>query len=370
MKETSAIRILHVVTIMNLGGIETFLMTLYRNIDRSKVQFDFLVHRKEEGFFDKEIKALGGNIIPIQSLNPFKYSSYKKELALILNRYSYKIIHSHLNANSSLVLDVAMKSNVLIRISHSHIDKSGSGIKGLIKSYLKRKINKVATHRFACSVQAGRWLFGIENNFIVFNNAIKSDNFVYNNEVREGIRRELAIKDGTILVGNIARFNFQKNHKFMIDVFYEFHKKEPNSCLLLLGDGELLTDINEKVKKLGLKDKVIFTGAVANANEYLNAMDIFLFPSLFEGLGIVAVEAQCCGLPVIMTDSLPNEVEITQLVQRVSLELPAKDWADIMCRFLANKLSRDNWQYKIKEAHYDVDENVRFLESFYASVIL
>ncbi|MGH2623889.1 MAG: glycosyltransferase, partial [Sphingobacterium sp.] len=184
------IRILHVVTIMNLGGIETFLMTLYRKIDRNKIQFDFLVHRTDVGFFDTEIRTLGGNIFYQDELNPLKYLSYNKKLNLFFKTHCYNIVHSHLNANSAIVLQIAKKAGVPIRIAHSHIDKDSGGIKGLLKNISKNFINSVANYRFACSNQAGKWLFK-DAVFSVFTNAIDTKKFIYDLDKRKEIRKYL-----------------------------------------------------------------------------------------------------------------------------------------------------------------------------------
>lgn len=368
--ESNPIRVLHVVTVMNLGGIETLLMTLYRNIDRSIIQFDFLVHRAEKGFFDDEIQGLGGRLFHVRSLNPRYYLEYRQQVQKILDENHYDIIHSHLNANSSIVLGIAKKMGVKCRIAHSHIDKTTEGLKGMIKSVNKLFINSVSTSRFACSEQAGKWLFGRKVDFKVFANAIDTSKFCFNETIRNDVRKSLNIGNDTIILGNIARFNIQKNHTFIIDVFAAFIKKHADARLLLLGEGELLDEIKNKTAALGLMDKVIFAGAVGNANEYLNAMDVFLFPSLFEGLGIVAIEAQTNGLPVVMNYTLPRELDITPLTHRLPLTSPLAEWADAIWKMATNKIDRTVWQPKVIDKGYDVQENVKFLTSFYQKVTM
>ena len=359
------IRVLHVVTIMNLGGIETFLMTLYRNIDRTKIQFDFLVHRTEVGFFDKEVKMLGGRIFHASAMNPKNYFKYKKELESFLRNSDYKIIHSHLNANSSVVLGAAKKIGIPIRISHSHIDKTTNGLKGLIKNFNKIFINKVSTNRFACSEKAGAWLFGKQGDFTVFNNSIDTSRFKFDLSTREKLRDELSISQDCLLIGNVARFNYQKNHNFQIDVFYELLKIQKNAKLLLIGEGELQDEIKNKVKHLGIEDSVIFTGAIGNANDYFNAMDIFLFPSKFEGLGIVGIEAQANGLPVLMNDQLPPELNQTDLVYRLSLEAPLNLWVKQIQIIQNLNINRSIYSDQLLEKGYDIKKNAEYLENFY-----
>ncbi len=359
------IRILHVVTKMDLGGIETFLMTLYRSIDRQLIQFDFLVHREEEGFFDNEIKQLGGILIRIRPLNPKSYSEYKRDFNRIIRNNKYTIIHAHLNANSSIVLNLAKRMGLRTRIAHSHIDKTTGGIKGVLKSISKIFINNFATHRFACSAQAGNWLFGSRVHFQVLTNAIDSSKFVFDPKKRVEIRGILGVENENIVIGNIARFNIQKNHTFILKIFTAFHKKNPSSKLLLLGEGELKEDIENTVKRLNLTDAVIFTGALGNANEYLNAMDLFIFPSLFEGLGIVAVEAQTNGLPVVLNEKLPNELDMTNLIVRLSLDDPLERWVSTMENALIKNIERRSRQFDIQQKGYDVISNAKFLEDFY-----
>ncbi|MFV0165373.1 glycosyltransferase family 1 protein [Empedobacter falsenii] len=368
INDNNPIRILHVVTIMNLGGIETFLMTLYRNIDRSKIQFDFLVHRKEEGLFDKEIKELGGRILYVPPLNPFKIFNYRNSFNKILNKseYQYKVIHSHLNANSTIVLAIAKENNIPVRIAHSHIDNVGSGIKGISKSITKLFINNVANYRFACSNKAGNWLFGKHNRFEIYNNGIETSNFLFNKDVRCSIRNLLKINDSTVVFGNIARFTKQKNHDFIIDIFEDYNKNiNTDSVLLLIGEGPLFNEMKSKAEKLGIASNVIFLGAIKNANEYINAFDLFIFPSLFEGLGIVAIESQANGLPILASNNIPSEINISDLVYRLDLNLSVKEWSQQMHKILLDRKVRTSDYNLIKDSGFDISEICLKLEDFY-----
>ena len=352
---------------MNLGGIETFLMTLYRNIDKTKVQFDFLVHRNEKGFFDDEIQSLGGNIIRVRPLNPFQIIKYYGELNEIFSKTSYNIIHSHLNANSAIILKIAKKKGINHRIAHSHTHSSTNSFNGLFKRLIKTYINNVCNHKIACSNSAGVWLFGTKADFKIINNSIETSKFSFDQETRLKVRKLLSINENTIVIGNIARFNQEKNHQFLIDIFSEFNKKF-KSKLILIGEGELQFSIREKVKRLRLSKQVIFTGAVKNANEYLNVMDVFIFPSNFEGLGIVAVEAQANGLPVVMNKSLPNELDLTNLTYRLPLDISTDSW--VKCVIKAHEANRPRKSKidEIKAKGYDIKENVSLLEDFYLNL--
>lgn len=361
------IRILHIVSSMNLGGIETLLMSIYREIDRNKVQFDFLVHRSEKGFFDDEIIKLGGEIHHIQPLNPIKYFIYRKQLKLFFNsNKQYSIVHSHLNENSSFILAIAKKCGVKHRIAHSHIDQLG-GAYTFIKTIIKKHINKVSTKRFACSKQAGLWLY--ENaEFSVFNNAINTNNFIFKSIIRDTLRNELKIDSKTFVIGHIGSFKKQKNHVFIVDVFYYYLKLNPKSRLLLIGSGNLMPAIKQKAETLKVLDKIIFTGAIGNANDYLNVMDLFLLPSLYEGLGIVAVEAQANGLPILMSDNLPNELNITDLPKRLNLNIGADKWANEINNMINENKPRKGYEKYILKSGYDINASANYLEGFYQSL--
>jgi glycosyltransferase involved in cell wall biosynthesis len=365
MKEP--IRILQVVTVMNLGGIENFLMTLYRNIDKTKIQFDFLVHRHEVGAFDDEIRELGGKIYKMDPLSPLKYFTYRNKLKHFFHGHpEFKIVHSHINANSALVLSVAKSMGVPVRIAHAHIDTTGGNNKQF-KNFLRKLLKNYTTQNFACSKSAGKWLYG-QGKFEVFNNSIDTRKFEFRNyDVRNRVRKALNIGKDEIIIGNIARFSEQKNHRFLINIFNEYVKLNSRVKLLLVGDGELKSSICNQIEELGLKDKVIFTGAVKNSNDYLNAMDIFLFPSFYEGLPVVLVETQCNGVPILLTNTISKEIELTDLINRKSLESSAKEWADEIQSIIEKYNTNDRSKYiqDIKINNYDINSNVIELEKFY-----
>lgn len=360
------IRVLQVVTIMNLGGIENFLMSLYRNIDRNKVQFDFLVHRKEKGTFDGEIQSLGGNIYQIDALQPLKYFEYKSKLKSFFKEHpEFRIVHSHLNANSSIVLSIAKSSGIPVRIAHAHIDTAG-GRNKYLKIQLKKILTRYSTKNFACAKTAGEWLYG-KHPFELFPNSIDPKKFEFNKDYRSSIRKSLGIQDDDFVIGNIARFNHQKNHKFILKIFADYLKINSRSKLLLIGDGELRNEIENKIRDYGITEKVILTGAVKNANEYLNAMDLFLFPSLFEGLPVTLVEAQCNGLSVLMSDSITNEIILTDLIQFKSLSQSSNFWAQEIQQLLENYNENERSKYLnfILNSNYDISKSVKKLEEFY-----
>lgn len=363
----SLIRILHVVTKMDTGGLETLIMNFYRNIDRSKIQFDFLTHRSEQGFYDEEIRNLGGYIYHVPPINPLKQQRYLNALRAFFEEHKeYKIVHSHINTNSIFPLRTAMHAEIPVRIAHSHAAYPAFDYKTPFRIYNKLKLKKYSTYNFACSDVAGKWLFGSDavkkDNFKVINNSIDAENYSYNKEVRQKIREELNIK-GKFVVGHVGRFNKSKNHDYLIDIFKLVHQKDPDAVLMLVGDGELRNSMEEKVNKLNLEDKTIFTGVQSNVNELLQAMDVFVLPSISEGLGIVAIEAQAAGIPCVVADTVPNEAFITDLIKKVPLNSSANGWANEVVRWKGfNK--RDTFEI-VKNAGYDIKETTKELEKFY-----
>ncbi|MEK5214647.1 glycosyltransferase family 1 protein [Psychrobacillus sp. FSL H8-0487] len=361
------IRILHIVTKMDAAGIETLLMNFYRNIDRTKVQFDFLTHRSEKGFYDDEISELGGRIYTVPAINPFKHQQYLNSLDEFFdNHREYKIVHSHINTYSMYPLRAAMKAGVPIRIAHSHIANVPFDLKTPFRIYTKSKLTKYSTHNFACSEMAGLWLFGREiasnGTFKVINNSIDASKYVYNEVTQKNIRKQMDI-EGKFVIGHIGRFSKQKNHFFLVDIFHEIYKKDPNSVLVLIGEGPLQSSIEKKIEELKLKESVIFTGVSTNVNELLQVMDVFVFPSRFEGLGIVAVEAQAAGVPCIVSEYIPEEAFITNIIEKISLSKSPNEWANAILK-LGNHKKKNTLQ-EINKAKFDIAEQKNELEYFY-----
>lgn len=310
--------------IMKRGGIEAFMMNYFRNIDPAKVHIDFLVHGYGKGEFDEEIQARGSRIlhVPTKSKHPLKYV---KELKKIFLTGKYDIVHSHVDAMSCWVLKVAKECGIRVRIAHSHNTDhlTTNRIKYAINEYARNNICRYATHRFACSEAAGRWLFG-ENAFQVIPNAIECDRFRFSEKLRKRMRKEIGFCDENIVIGHVGRFDTQKNQGFLIDVFEKLYQKNPNVRLMLIGDGWMKKSIEVSVREKKLQDVVSFMGSQKDVNNYYNAMDLFVLPSLFEGLGIVLLEAQINGLPAFASDVVPEEVVISDNVK--FLPLDEKKW--------------------------------------------
>ena len=360
------IRVLQVFGALNRGGSESMIMNLYRNIDRTKVQFDFVKHTSEECAFDDEIKSLGGLIYNAPKFNFVNYLSYRKWWnKFFVSHPEYKIIHGHLFTIASIFFDVAHKYNRKT-VGHSHATKSPIfDIKTLFRRPFLNRLGKTSDYRFACSVDAGKWIYK-DKDFKVLRNAIDSEKYVYSDEARKKIREKLGVQNNFV-VGNIGRLTAQKNQSFLIDVFKKIHERNAKSSLIIVGVGELEQQLKKKVEQYQLDNSVMFLGARADISEILCAMDVFVFPSIYEGLGIVAVEAQAAGLPTICADTIPHEAKITDLVKFLPLSDSAEKWANVVLNEV-KKDNRPNTQKEIIKAGYDVNETVKWLERFYTSI--
>lgn len=361
------VRVLQVFGKLNRCGAETMVMNLYRNIDRSKVQFDFIVHTNEHCDYDDEISSLGGKIYRVPRYNGKNHFIYKKSWNEFFQKHTeYKIIHGHVRSTASIYLKIAKKHG-LITISHSHSTSSGSGFSAIVKNLLQYSIRFTADYLFACSKSAGEWLFGKKackkKNFFILNNSIDSAKFTYDKNVRIKKRKELKSEDKYI-IGHIGRFHLEKNHNFLIDIFKEVYDKSDNLVLLLVGDGELRKSIKTKVKNLGLTNSVIFAGVREDIPELLQAMDVFLLPSLYEGLGIVAIEAQAAGLQTIVSETIPKEAYITDLIEKEYLSSSPTIWANRILKYKNGYVRKDRHK-EISNAGYDIKENSKVLENFY-----
>jgi glycosyltransferase involved in cell wall biosynthesis len=364
------IRVLQVFGQMNVGGAETMIMNIYYNIDRSRLQFDFVVHTEEKCYFDNKIMSMGGMIYHIPRYNGKNHFQYIKIWKNFFKKHpEYKIIHGHIRSTAAIYLKIA-KNFGLITISHSHSTSYGYGLSAFVKNIFKYPIKYIADYLFACSESAGRWLYGEKalksDKFYIIKNAIDLDKFIFNEKIRIKKRKELKIDDKNV-IGHVGRFHPVKNHRFLIDIFKEINKKNKNSVLLLIGDGDLKKSIKTKVDKLGIADNVIFMGFRSDLSELYQAMDVFLFTSHYEGLPVVLIEAQAAGLPCIINDTIPAETKITELITVCELKKSPLYYAESVLKHFKNK-KRINTIEILKLKGYDVKDSSKWLQEFYLGI--
>lgn len=359
------IRVLHVLGALNRGGAETMVMNLYREIDRTKIQFDFIIHTTSHCDYTDEILQLGGKIYSVPKYCGYNHFQYIKSWKNFFHNHpEYKILHSHVRSTASLYLPIAKKYG-LITIIHSHNTSCGKGLSAIVKKALQLPLRYQANYFFACSFEAGQWLFGnkIENNknFIIIKNAIDSEQFSYSVEKRKIIRNEFNLSDSCLVLGHIGRFHEQKNHLFLLNVFSEILRENPDSALLLVGDGKLKAYIDGLIKEMNLQGKVIMTGTRDDISTLLSGIDVFVLPSLFEGLPVVAIEAQASGAKCFLSDTITREVMITDRCAFLPIDNPQK-WATSI---INADLSRSNTTDEIRNAGYDIKTTSKWLEDFY-----
>lgn len=362
------IRILHVVTTMDYGGVETLLMSVYRAIDRTRVQFDFLCHNRLDGKFSDEIQALGGKLFCIPGPRHTGALRYQSNVLRFFRAHpEYQIVHSHIDMRNGIILRAAKKAGVKCRISHSHKAGAQYSLFNALYWRLSQKLDRrSATARFACSEDAKRFLYGTRDDVILVKNAIDPKAFAFSEAKRAEARKELRLQPDDFVVGMVGRLSREKNHTFGISVFREIAKQKPQARLVLIGGGRLEASLRRQAASYGLADKVIFTGQFSEMGKYYAAMDVFLFPSLFEGLGIVAVEAQCSGLLVIASDRVPKEAKITERMHFHSLDAPVEDWASA-CLQTYDRMEAQQAKEAIRKAGYGIETVTEWLQSYYLS---
>jgi glycosyltransferase involved in cell wall biosynthesis len=372
------VRVLHVVHKMHRAGMETLLMQIFRNIDPDKVRFDFLVHTDQPAYYDDEIRNLGGKIIYMPVLPSKNYFLYTKTLKKYLVEYGpYNIIHSHLLLLSGVILEVAYSSNIPCRIVHSH---SSADIKGeifgrLIYGWLMRwQIRHYATHMLAVSRPAAEWLFGKkcwhDSRVQILHNAIDLRPYQMLCQDRLKSREKLGLPIMGPLIGHVGRFQKEKNHRKVIEIFSSFVKLRSTAHLILIGEGSLKEEVEYLVRSLGLQDRVHMLGGRNDIPELMNALDLFLFPSLFEGLGIVLIEAQAAGVPCLVSDTIPLEADLgLGLVKSIPLVADSAIWAESALNML--NPSRLPWPIReknLKQNNYDIFELVSKIQELYSNV--
>lgn len=370
-KQKQPIRVLHILHSMNRGGAETMIMNYYRHIDRQQVQFDFLLTFQGKSDYEEEILSMGGRIYHITPLTITSIRGYLRDIKTFLKEHrEYKIVHSHTSSKSVFPLGIAKKMSIPVRISHSHnmFIGNASSPKEIVRKLLRKPLQKVSNFNFACSKEAAIWLYGEDfwkqKRVQVLKNAINVKKFSYQEEIRKKYRQEFGLED-KFVIGHVGRFDTQKNHTFLLEIFAEILERQENARLVLVGEGKLCPKIKEKARRLDIEDKIIYTGLREDVPALMQMMDAFVFPSLFEGLGIVLIEAQTTGLPCFASKNvIPEEVAVTDLVEFISLEEPAKSWADKILK-VQNQQNRQTRVSVVQDAGYDICVEAGKLEKFY-----
>ena len=347
---------------MRNGGIERFVMNYYRRIDRREVQFDFLTSVAESGYFDEEIRSLGGRLFRAY---PFKKNPLKNYLSIaqIVKENNFQIVHRHTgSAFGYFDLRAARRGGANNLILHAH--NTNVGVPFI--HFLAQKTLRVDCRRFACSREAGSFLFGSNNDCEIIRNAVDLNSFIFRPEVREKIRQRLEI-DGKLVVGHIGRFDEQKNHKRLLTIFSEILKRRKKAVLVCVGDGAGMFEAKRLAIKLGVERDVLFLGQRDDVENVIQSFDAFLFPSLYEGLGMVLIEAQANGLKCFASkDVIPLDVNVSGNVNFVSLSSNDKEWANVI---LSADLTRDcSSVERIKDAGYDIAVEVQKLVDLYRSM--
>lgn len=364
------IRIAQVIGKAVNGGTESLWINYYKHINRDAIQFDFLVESESELISRESIEKIGGKVVIIPSYkNPFKYMS---SLRKIFKDNKYDIVHSNMNSLSVFTLRAAKKAGIKIRIAHSHSSSNKKEfLKNIIKNILKPFSKKYATHYFACSKDAAIWLFGKKtydaNKITIINNALDLNRFYFDVAKRKEFRKKNNIDD-KFVVGNIGRLMPQKNQLFLIDIYNSFLKNCENSMLLLVGDGPLKEDILKKINSYGIGDKVLLLSAMKNIEDLYQTMDCFVFPSIYEGLGMTLVEAQVSGLEYIASDNIPNEAFITS--NGIKLPLDKKMWINelnnVYMKWKSNTIApRSEVKELFADSCYDINNETIKLENIY-----
>lgn len=355
------VRVLQLVGSLGYAGLEAVVMNYYRNIDREKIQFDFIVSSTQRQRYDDEIESMGGTIYRLPSRNKSTLK-YVKLLKKLINENKYDVIHLHTNS-ASIVIDSLVAKSIGVRkiIAHSH---NTSCIFKLQHYLLKPFLNNLITTKIACSIDAGEWLYSNVKDVIVYNNAIQCDMYKFEENKKNLLKRKIGFLENDIIIGHIGRFEYQKNHEYLINIFSELCKKRANYKLILIGDGHLLPKIKQMVSEYRLVDKVVFLGNRDDVADLLKIMDVFLLPSFFEGLPVVLVEAQASGLKCVVSTGVPNESDLTGLLQFVSLDDDPSIWAELIDK-LELAYDRDLYFEIVKDKGYDICSISRNLAELY-----
>lgn len=362
IKNTDSIiplRVLHIIRLMNHGGAETLIMNLYRNIDRTKVQFDFVETSQETGLYEKEICELGGRVFHAPNFSGKNVLEYIKwwDSFFVEHENEFCFVHGHLGGTAAIYLSSAKKHSI-ITIAHSHNTYTNFSVRQSFYRIMAYPTRHIADYFFACSNQAAVSRFGKRVNYMILNNAIDTNMYSFSG------KQYLPFTKGKTVYGHIGRFRKQKNQPFVAEIFGEIYKKDPNSILIFVGDGASREELEKKIKETIYKDAVFFLGARNDIPDLLRCMDLMLFPSFFEGLPVTLVEAQCSGLRCLISDCISDEaILIPDLIAKMSLDSTSSEWAQKALSM--SHYERKSGDQQIKAAGFDIQRNAQWLQDFY-----
>lgn len=377
MSET--IRILHVLGGTGLGGAESRIMDLYRQMNRDEIQFDFLVHssavngfledppQRSAQFYDEEIRELGGHIYVLPKFKVYNYLNYKKAVEDFYSKHhEFRVVQGHMTSTAGIYLPIAKKFGIPVTVAHSRNAGVDKGLKGIATRFFRRNLVEKADYCFACSELAGTDVFGEEamrqGKVTIIHNAIDAGRFTYDPQKRAEVRERLGLGE-QLVIGHVGRFDYQKNHSYLIDIFAQLYEIRQDVALLLLGEGPGMESIKEKCRALGIMEKVSFLGNQKQPEDYYQAMDIFLLPSFYEGLPGVLVEAQAAGLKCYVSDTVTREAKATDLVTYLSIEQPAGEWAKKIDE--SASYERHDTCQTMRDAGFDVKAQAAAYRMFY-----
>ena len=362
------LRVLHSVSNMARAGIETMLMNYYREMDLGRIQFDFLANKPDIGEYDAEIRDMGGRVFVSPGLNPLHFPRYRRYVAdLLRSDPDIRILHAHNEAMGYYALQSAKDAGLRVRIAHAHNTRIIRDYKYPLKLVCKELLPGAATDYWSSGRDAGIYYYGKKrwnDSGFILRNAIDVPKFGFRQEVRERQRERYGLKD-CFVIGHVGRFNVQKNHTRLLDIFAETVKALPDARLALIGTGELEQAVKEKANALGILDKTLFLGQMADVSVWYQAMDCFVLPSLFEGLPVVGIEAQAAGLPCVFSDRVTDEVLLSPDARRVSLKADDAKWAKEVMAARHPEADRARGADTVRRAGYDIHAEARKLQDIY-----
>ena len=362
------LRVLHSVSNMARAGIETMLMNYYREMDRNQIQFDFLTNKPAPGEYDGEIRSMGGRVFVSPGLNPLHFPRYRRYVAdLLHDSPDIRIVHAHNEAMGYYALQSAKDAGLRVRIAHAHNTQIIRDYKYPLKLICKQLLPGAATDYWSCGRDAGIYYFGEKRwnaSGFILRNAIDVQRFGFRQEVRER-QRQLHGLQKCFVIGHVGRFNIQKNHSRLLDIFTKIAKDVPDARLVLIGTGELEGAVKEKASTIGIRDKTLFPGQMADVSEWYQAIDCFVLPSLFEGLPVVGIEAQAAGLPCVFSDRVTDEVLLSPEARRVSLGADDAEWVREIMATRRSETDRMKGMDLVRRAGYDIHTEAKKLQNTY-----